>query len=509
MKTDSRTPHSAGPTSPPQNSFDTSLKLAFEMHNAGRTTEAEALCRVLLRICPQDSQLLFLLGMVLHKADLDDEAAQWLSLAAQQQPDSARIFSGLGCALQGLADHARAAAAFETAIRLAPQSPDAYYHLGLNCYWLEQVERAASLFRRAVELNPRDSKSWNNLGKCLKELNRLEESIEAYDHALEIEPDYALLRYGRAVSLLTAGRLAEGFKEYEWRWHSVPRRHFLKPQWQGENAPGKTLLLHAEQGFGDAIQMVRFVRAARERVGRVILECRPELKKLFDYSKCADTVIPYGAPIPPYDYVTSLCSLPHVLGLTAIPASAPYLTAPGQKLSVPPGRLKVGLVWAGNPTHHQDAARSVALRDLAPLFQMPGLAFYSLQKIVPARDQSFLASLSNLDSTLRLEDFLDTASAIGELDLVIAVDTAVAHLAGAMGKPVWLLLQHSPDWRWFLDRTDTPWYPAMRLFRQAKRNDWEEPVARVAAALEHAETIDPCGHPHFRQTFSSGHARSV
>ncbi len=492
-------------------SYDRSLKLAFEMQNAGRGAEAEALCRVLMTIRPQDAQLLFLLGMVLHKGGRDEEAVEWLSLAAQYQPQSARIFSGLGCAYQTLEDHPRAAAAFEMALKLEPQSAATEYNLGSTCYKLGQVGKAEALFRSAVEKDPRDSASWNNLGKCLKELKRLDESIAAYNRALEIAPDYALARYGRAISLLAAGRLPEGFRDYEARWLMITPRQFRQPEWTGIPAPGQTLFLHAEQGYGDAIQMVRFIPAARERVGRVILECRPGLEKLFQYSNCADTVIPYGVEIPPFDVRLSLISLPRVLGVTldTIPNRTPYLRAPACAGLPPaePGRLKVGLAWAGNPEHHQDAARSLRLEQLAPILQAPGVAFFNLQQPVPSGDQPFLQTMSPaIRSGLKLADFLATASVIAEMDLVISVDTAVAHLAGALGKPVWILLQHSPDWRWFLDCPDSareigwrgheivapsvisrggPWYPTARLFRQAERNEWQLPIRRVAEALKH------------------------
>jgi len=455
------------------------------MHNAGRIEEAEVLCRTLEQIRPKNGQLLFLLGMVLHKTHQDQEAVKWLSRAAEFQAGSARIFNGLGCAYQGLEQHTRAAAAFERAIELEPQSPYAYYNLGKSCYRLEQVDRAAALFRRAAQISPRDFASWNNLGKCLKELNHLDDSIEAYDRALEIKPDYALAHYGRAISLLAAGRLSDGFQEYEWRRHSMTPRKFPQPLWNGEQAPEKTLFIHAEQGFGDAIQMARFVKAARRRVTRVILECRPELRTLFEYSKCADTIIPYGAPIPSFDFFLPMLSLPRALGIAAIPNEPPYLSAPVHE-PLPPGRgrLKAGLAWAGNPKHPQDAARSIRLQDLSPILRAPNVAFYSLQQTIPARDKSCLESLSDvLNATLVFKDFLETASVIAHLDLVITVDTAVAHLAGALGKPVWLLVQHSPDWRWFPSRHDTSWYPTMILFRQEKRNEWNLPITRIASAL--------------------------
>ena len=467
-------------------SFERSLKLAFELHNSGRGPQAEALCRMLMQIRPQDAQLLFLLGMVLHQAGRDEEAVKWLSLASQYQPQSARIFNGLGCACQRLNDHSRAAAAFRRALQLKPESNAADYNLGNTCYKQGRIGEAAALFHSAVRKNPRDPASWNNLGKCLKELNRLEESIQAYDRALELAPDYALARYGRGIALLTAGRLPEGFRDYEARGHVITPRQFAPPRWDGSPAPAQTLFLHAEQGFGDALQMVRFVPAARERVGRVILECREELLSLFQFSKCADAVIPYGAEIPPFDRRLSLISLPGALGTTldTIPRRIPYLSAPAGK-PLPPaeaGRLKVGLAWAGNPGHHQDTVRSIRLEQLAPILQAKGATFYSLRKAVPEEDQACLRA-SRIHTGLKLPDFLETAALVARMDLIIAVDTAVAHLAGALGKPVWVLLQHSPDWRWLLDRSDSPWYPTMRLFRQTERNRWDLPVQRVAEEL--------------------------
>jgi Flp pilus assembly protein TadD len=484
-----------GKNSQLMDSFDRSLKLAFEMQNAGRSPEAEALCRVLMGIRPKDAQLLFLLGMILHKGGRDEEAVEWLLLATQYQPQSARIFSGLGCVYQKLEDHPRAAAAFETALKLEPQSAATEYNLGNTSYKLGQVGKAEALFRNAVEKDPRDSACWNNLGKCLKELNRLDESIEAYNRALEIAPGYALATYGRAISLLTAGRYPEGFRDYEWRWHLVTPRQFSQPEWNGNPVPGRTLFLHAEQGFGDAMQMVRFIPAARERVGRVILECRPGLEKLFQYSNCADMVVPYGMEIPPFDFRLSLISLPRVLGVTldTIPNRTPYLRAPAltsrepdtPSSQLPAPSLRVGLAWAGNSEHHQDAARSLRLEQLAPVLQVPGVAFYNLQRPIPAGDQSCLQTMSAIiHSNLKLADFLDTASVIAEMDLIISVDTAVAHLAGALGKPVWILLQHSSDWRWLLDRPDSRWYPTARLFRQVVRNEWETPIVRAAKALK-------------------------
>jgi tetratricopeptide (TPR) repeat protein len=281
--------------------FQQTLKVAFELHNAGRETEAEALCRVLLRQNDRDGQLLFLLGMVLSKLGRNGEALKHLEPAAALEPQSGRIFNGLGLVQQGLKNHAAAVEAYVRAIELGQRGADTYYSLGNAYYQLGEVERAAASFQAAVELKPQDVASWNNLGKCLGDLGRMEESIGAYDRAMAVEPDYFLARYGRAISLLTAGRLTEGFREYnQWRHHRLKKREFPQPAWQGEAIPGKTLFLYAEQGFGDAIQYVRFLKQVRERVGKVILECRPELKTLFQHSFGAEVVIAYGEEIPAF-----------------------------------------------------------------------------------------------------------------------------------------------------------------------------------------------------------------
>lgn len=469
-------------------SFQLALKVAFELHNAGRHADAEAICRVLLPINPRDGQLLFLLGMILQKTGKSAEALKYLESAALLPPPSARIFNALGFVHYGLKNHARAVEHYAKALALGWQAADTFYGMGNACYQLGEVERAASLFQKAVELQPRDAPSWNNLGKCLADSGRLEESIQAFDHAIAADPDYVLARYGRALTLLTAGRLNEGFPEYnQWRYYRIPRREFPQPAWTGQAIPGQTLFLHAEQGFGDAIQWVRLIRQARERVGKVILECRPELKTLFIHSGCADVVIAYGELIPPFDYFTSLASLAGILEVTlsTIPREVPYLKpGAGTLPPPPPGHLKVGLAWAGNPLHHNNRARSLRLKDLAPLRSLPDVTFYSLQISMPAPDEAGLPSWPNLvDLRGSAKDFLETSAVVAQLDLVISVDTAMAHLAGALAKPVWTLLPYAPDWRWFLNRNDSPWYPTMQLFRQTQRNQWSSVILRVAEEL--------------------------
>jgi Flp pilus assembly protein TadD len=472
------------------------LKVAFDLHTSGRPADSEALCRLLLPHLPKDSQLQLLLGMILQRTGRSLEALKYLETAAQLQPKSARILNSLGFVYQSLKNHKRAVECYAKAIELGWGAADTYYSMGNACHQLGEVERAAELFRKAVELKPLDVASWNNLGKCLNDSNRLEESIEIYNKALALDPTYAMAGYGRAISLLAAGRLTEGFREYnQWRTHGIKPRQFPQPEWQGEPIPGQTLFLHAEQGFGDAIQYVRLIPQVRARAAKVILECRPELKTFFTHCACADVVIAYAEPIPEFDCFTSLASLPGILGITlpTIPNQVPYLKAevPGPLPPAPSGHLKVGMVWAGNPYHHNNANRSMRLRDWEPVLQVPGVAFYSLQVPVPPADEKLLRSLSQvIDFSGQFHTFLETAAAVAQLDLVMGVDTAVAHLAGALGKPVWTLLPFAPDWRWLLERDTTPWYPTMRLFRQKHRGQWQPVIARVAEELGRMSRAD-------------------
>lgn len=469
-------------------SFEHVLKMAFAAHNAGKHEDAEALCRVLMESKRRDAQLFFLLGMVLHKTGRDAEAVVWLREAAELQPSSARIFSGLGYACQGIAQHHEAVKHFTRATELEPGKGDHFYSLGVAEYNLDHLEAAAAAFEKAVERNPRDIASWNNLGKIYKQFNRLDDSIAAYDRALEVSPDFELGKHGRAISLLTAGRLAEGFVEYESRWSKIKPRVFPKPRWNGEPVPDQTLFLHAEQGFGDAIHFARFMPLVRQRAARVILECRPELKSLFEFSGIANQIVAVGEPLPPFDRFTSYISVPGILGITLenLPSRVPYLKAPreGHLPAAKTGSLKVGFVWAGSASHRDDVSRSMPLELFSPILKVPGVSFYSLQRVVTPADQPVLNGLPDIVNLAPLlKDFLATAGFVEQLDLIISVDTSVAHLAGALAKPVWNLLQFDADWRWLLDRPDTPWYPTMRLFRQSQRGQWTPVVARVADEL--------------------------
>ena len=459
-------------------------------HPAGSGDEA---VRRLLQASALDTvSALLVLGTTLYQNGKFGESASCLRRAAELQPKSIGALSRLGSAYMACRDYARATECFTRCVELDPGCAQAHYWLGNACRENREHEQAILHYQQALKLDPGNYLPWKNLGSSLRELNQLEQALAAYDRALALHPKSELTRCCRAVALLVAGRLEEGLSEYEWRWgrdgQIAPSRSYPQPVWNGDPLPENTLFIHAEQGYGDMIQFVRFVREARRRVARVILECQAPLQSLFAGSDCADLVIPVDEPPPPFDAYIPIMSLPKVLGIdwATVSTDIPYLAAPldGNLPAVPPEYLKVGVAWAGNPKHEKDALRSMRLEELAPILQCPGITFFSLQAMIPARDQTCFGSFPNLiDISAVLTDFKSTASIIQQMDLVISVDTAVAHLAGVLGKPTWTFIQHTPDWRWLLDQANTPWYPTMRLFRQQQKAKWEAAISLVAAEL--------------------------
>ena len=435
------------------------LAAAIESYRNARYAEAEEICRPLTSGPAPSSRPCFLLGLILGKTKRQAEGAQWLRRAAELDPAAPEVWSELGRACNSLDDYAGAAESFRRYIELRPANPDGYFCLGNACQQLGRHEEAVGLYRSAVRLNASDAAAWNNLGKALTELNRLPEAVAAFDQSLDLKPESDLARRNRAIALLKAGRWEEGWRDYEWRRSALIPWPGPQPKWTGERIRGKTLFIRAEQGLGDSIQFVRFVPQARARAGRVILECQKPLKRLFEHCGCADAVVAAGEDPPPFDTHVALASLPGIVG--ARPDSVvgePYLKAPPcDAFPAAPGdpRVKVGLVWAGNAGYQRDAERSMPLDMLSPLLGVGTAAFFSFQTVLPATDAScFRAHPEMVNLAGRLGDFLDTAALAGAMDLIISVDTAVAHLAGALGKAVWTLVPFTPDWRWLLERSD-------------------------------------------------------
>ncbi len=345
--------------------------------------------------------------------------------------------------------------------------------------------------------NLQDMSVLNDLGNRLLDRGQIDPAIACYDKAIQLQPANAFAHFNRGFALLLAGRLVEGFQEFEWRWQCPnfpsPLRKCAQPLWDGANGVGKTLLLHAEQGLGDAIQFIRYLPMVTPKVGRVILECRSETVSLFQGMPGLSQVIASDAATPPFDVHLPLLSLPQIFGtsLQTIPAALPYLKPDAQKveqwkqrLAADTSPLKVGINWQGNPGYKWNGRRSASLAAFAPLARVPGVSFYSLQ--IGESAAEVLNSPRNmmlLDFTEHIQDFSDTAALMSNLDLIISTDTSVVHLAGAMGRPVWTVLCSVPDWRWLLSGESSDWYPTMRLFRQKQQGDWQGAMAEVMQEL--------------------------
>ncbi|MEQ8666043.1 MAG: tetratricopeptide repeat protein [Rhodospirillales bacterium] len=332
-----------------------------------------------------------------------------------------------------------------------------------------------------------DEAAWHNeRAAVLRNLGRIAEARTACERAVALAPDLALAHVNLAGLLLTQGHYREGFRAYEWRLRvpdcHVPALGLRAPMWDGQPARDKCLLVAAEQGLGDTVQFVRFLAKARTRVGRLVLVVQTPLKGLCGGVAGADAVLASGETLPRHDLKISLLSLPHRLrtSLATLPAPERYLHGPPIE-SVQGGGLRVGIAWQGNPEGAGDRGRSVTLDILRPVLSASGVRFFSLQKNFGLDQLAAFPEVEDVGS--RCATFADTAAIMKTLDLVITTDTAVAHVAGALGRPTWLLLKRAPAWRWLENRTDSPWYPSMRLYRQAMTGDWGTPVQRIAADL--------------------------
>lgn len=390
-----------------------------------------------------------------------------------------------------------ALAGFDRALSLQADCIQAYCGRGEVLAEMGQYDEALASYDKALELAPDHAEACNGRGYILQALRHYPEALASYDRAVSITPDFAEAQFNKSRLKLLLGDYAEGWSLYEWRWR-VPKnqvyfKSFQQPLWLGDGPiSGKTILLHAEQGFGDVIQFVRYAPKVEALGARVLLGAHPALIPLLQSLPCAVTLGTRVEAFPAFDLHCPLGSLPLAFKteLDSIPADIPYLAAEPprraqwqQRLGVR-HRPRIGLAWSGSPHHANDRNRSLSLDRLAPLLGLD-FEFHSLQKEIRAGDRAALAAFGVVachEGALR--DFADTAALIAELDLVIAVDTAVAHLAGALGKPVWVLLPYSPDYRWLTGRRDSPWYPTARLFRQDRVGDWAGVIEAVRAELQ-------------------------
>ncbi|MBW3585832.1 MAG: tetratricopeptide repeat protein, partial [Cyanobacteria bacterium 0813] len=400
----------------------------------------------------------------------------------------------LGVAMQAKCQVSEAERLYERAIEAEPNNPKGHYHRGTLCLGAGQIEQAISSLERAISLNRNYLEAITNLGSANEQLGDVNRAIVCYTKALEIDANCVKAHFNLSLVLLLTGDLPRGLAEYEWRWQTeqakkLQRLNFDQPVWDGSDLNGQTILLRSEQGLGDAIQFVRYAAIVQQKGGKVIISCYQELKRLFKQIPGIEQVVVRMDELPDFQVQAPLMSLPYILGtnLENIPANVPYLAAPPNwQFSLnSDGQFKVGIVWAGSSEHLKDFQRSSDLSYFLQLLDIPGVTFYSLQKELSAGDRTLLTQIPVIDLSDNLNDFAETAAVISQLDLVICVDTAVAHLAGALGKPVWILLCFMPDWRWMLEREDSPWYPTARLFRQRTPGNWVGVFDRVKTALKH------------------------
>lgn len=440
------------------------------------------------------------LGTTLLEQGRMDEAVACYRAAITLRPDYPEAHNSLGTALgqQGQSD--AAIACYRTALDLRPDFAEAHFNLGTTLWEQRRLDAAIACYRRAIALRPDYPEAYDNLGTALREQGQPEAAIACYRTAIALSPNDAEAHSNLALALLAQGDMGEGWREHEWRWqapHMIGvRRDFAQPQWHGEAAEGRTLLLHAEQGFGDTLQFCRYAELAAARGPRVVMEVQKPLLRLLRDLPGVALAVARGEALPPFDLQCPMLSMPLALGTTlaSIPAKVPYLHADASQVAAWRTRLaamggqgrRVGLVWAGSsPATHLpvqatiDHRRSMAPDLLAPLFTVPGVRFFSLQKGGPPAPAAFGLT----DVMDEMADFADTAALIANLDLVISVDTAVAHLAAGLGKPVWLLDRFDPCWRWLTGRRDSPWYPTLRLYRQPRPGDWDAVIAEVTHDL--------------------------
>ena len=507
------------------------LESGLSHHRAGRLEEAERHYRKALEADPDQPDALHLLGLIAHQFGKNELAAQLIARALAIKPANPEALVNLGNAQQALERRDEALASYDGALALRPDYAMAWSNRATVLQALKRYDEALASYDKALAIKPGYAEALRNRGVALHQLRRYDEALASYDEALASKPDYvealsnrgltlqalkrhdeALASYGKALAIdpmlaeahanegllrLLLGDFELGWKQYQWRWKgaffsSASSRSFPQPLWLGkQDIEGKTLLVHAEQGLGDTLQFVRYAPELAGRGATVVLEVQPALKALLANSFGACRVLSEGEPLPDFDLHCPFLSLPLAFDtrLDGIPAQVPYLAAPAAAIEKWGHRLgrtdapKIGIVWSGRSTHANDANRSIALSRLIPLASS-GARLVSLQNEVRAEDASALAaSPETLHFGAELEDFSDTAALVSLLDLVVSVDTSVAHLAGALGKPVWILLPFAPDWRWLLDREDSPWYPTARLFRQPRIGDWDSVLDRVGREL--------------------------
>lgn len=431
--------------------------------------------------------MVYHLGQALDGQGCRQAATICLRRALALDPAFAEAHYSLATMRDRLEGRVTPPAGFRRAIAAAPGSGALLCNIAAALHQRGQRWKAGICWRHALALDPTLAQAHEILGTINQEEGRLQAAIAFFRHATVIDPDRAGAHVEEAMCHLLAGDYPRGWQQYRWRWRGdavQAARRFTQPEWNGQDIAGRTILLHAEQGYGDTLQFCRYVPLVA-RQARVILEVQPPLRRLLNGMTGVIRVVGRGEALPPFDLHCPLMSLPAIFGtaLQTIPAQIPYLTVePGRtalwRSRLPENQPQVGLCWAGHPAHRRDGERSLPLARLRPLLRHRGAGWHVLQKDMRPADRLALSTVPWL-AEHRFSDFADTAALIAVLDLVVTVDTAVAHLAGALGVPTWLMLPWVGDWRWLGGRDDSPWYPSLRIFRQPIPGDWDSVLARV------------------------------
>jgi tetratricopeptide (TPR) repeat protein len=511
--------------------FDALHLLGMLNHQRGKTGEAYRLIGDSLKLQPRSPDALSNFALVLHALKRSDEALVQIGKALAIAPDHLDALNNRGNVLLDLRRPAEAVSAFDAvlakqprhlqalinrgnaraelgeagaaladydkALAIAPGHPLALFNRGNALREQGREREALAAYDGALAAAPNHVGAWTNRGLALAALNRHADAVASYGRALALQPDNADVHFNAALSLLTMGDYARGFSEYEWRWKRAslaPRKDLRKPLWLGETPlSGRTILLHAEQGLGDTLMFARYAPLLARSGAEVVLQVQPELKSLLGGLEGVAAILAHGEALPPFDVHCPLASLPLACKteLSGVPSEIPYLSVSAAQTEKWRQRLeslpspRIALAWSGRAAHVNDRNRSLALAQLQPLLSTDAVSFVSVQRELRPTDAEMLSRLPRLVHLGgELTDFAATAAVLALAELVICVDTSVAHLAGALGRPAWVMLPFQPDWRWTLDHERSPWYPDMRLFRQPSVGDWTSVVARVRQELD-------------------------
>jgi Flp pilus assembly protein TadD len=479
--------------------IDKALQLACKYYQAGNLQESGNLYKKILKANPYNIDALHFLGVIYYQLGDYNNAIKYLKKEIQITPSNAGAYNDLGIIFQEEGRIDEAIKYYQKALHLNPDLAEAHSNLGTAFKEKDNFDEAIICYQKALQKKPYFADVYNNLGVVLQNKGQFEEAIQYFQKALQIEPDHAKSHWSLSFSLLLLGNFDQGLKEYEWRWKTkdfvTQQRRYSRSLWDGSDISGKSILIYPEQGIGDIIQFIRYIPLVAQRGAKVFFECPKELVSLLKNLRGMEQMIIFGENLPEFDIYCPLLSLPLIFKTTlnSIPAEIPYIKVDSslmqkwkEKFYYNNYEFKVGLAWTGNPKNIRDHYRSISLEIFKPLAQCDNVIFYSLQKGKAAEQaKNPPEGMKLIDYTDEINDFSDTAALIENLDLVISVDTAVAHLAGAMGKPVWTLIPFSlPDWRWMLDREDSPWYPTMRLFRQPSYGDWKSVIEQVKEELK-------------------------